>query len=141
MRGLTGLREIAKVHRGSFRLTPNQNLLIADVADADRPQIDALVREHGLALHETASPVRLDALACVALPTCPLAMAEAERCQSSSAASRACSSTWPRRRAAARARDRLPQRLRPAYLGEIGLVGKSAVATTCTSAPMAPASA
>ena len=34
---------------------------------------------HGLTLHETASPVRLDALACVALPTCPLAMAEAER--------------------------------------------------------------
>ncbi len=79
VRGLTGLREIAKVHRGSFRLTPNQNLLIADVASADRPQIDALVRDHGLALHETASPVRLDALACVALPTCPLAMAEAER--------------------------------------------------------------
>lgn len=79
VRALTGLRAIARVHQGGFRLTPNQNLLVADVAGADRPRIDALVREHGLALHETASPVRLDALACVALPTCPLAMAEAER--------------------------------------------------------------
>lgn len=79
VRGLTGLREIARVHRGSFRLTPNQNLLIAGIADADRSQIEALVREHGLDMHATATPVALDALACVALPTCPLAMAEAER--------------------------------------------------------------
>jgi sulfite reductase (NADPH) hemoprotein beta-component len=79
VRALTGLREIARIHRGSFRITPNQNLLIAGVAAADRARVDALVREHGLDLHERASPVRLDALACVALPTCPLAMAEAER--------------------------------------------------------------
>lgn len=79
VRALTGLREIARIHRGSFRITPNQNLLIAGVDAADRPRIDALVREHGLDLHEQATPVRLDALACVALPTCPLAMAEAER--------------------------------------------------------------
>jgi sulfite reductase (NADPH) hemoprotein beta-component len=75
----TGMRAIAAMHRGSFRLTPNQNLIIAGVDSEDRAAIEALVRRHALSLHETASPVQLHALACVALPTCPLAMAEAER--------------------------------------------------------------
>ncbi len=78
-RQLTGLRAIAQVHRGDFRLTPNQNLIIANVAAGDRAPIDALVLDHGLDLYTRASPTSLDALACVALPTCPLAMAEAER--------------------------------------------------------------
>jgi sulfite reductase (NADPH) hemoprotein beta-component len=76
---LTGLREIARVHRGDFRLTPNQNLTIANVAPAERAFIDALVVRYGLNRHERATPVARDALACVALPTCALAMAEAER--------------------------------------------------------------
>ena len=76
---LTGLREVAKVHRGDFRLTPNQNLTIANVAPAERTFIDALVVRYGLNRHERATPVARDALACVALPTCALAMAEAER--------------------------------------------------------------
>jgi sulfite reductase (NADPH) hemoprotein beta-component len=76
---LTGLREIAKVHRGEFRLTPNQNLIVANVAAEDRAGIEALVAAHGLDAFRTATPLRLDALACVALPTCALAMAEAER--------------------------------------------------------------
>jgi len=76
---LKGLREIAKVHRGEFRLTPNQNLIIANIAPTARAQIDALVKAHGLDGYARATPVRLHALACVALPTCPLAMAEAER--------------------------------------------------------------
>jgi len=78
-RRLTGLREIAKVHRGDFRLTPNQNLVIANVEPSERRYIDALVVRYGLDGHVRAAPVRRDALACVALPTCPLAMAEAER--------------------------------------------------------------
>jgi sulfite reductase (NADPH) hemoprotein beta-component len=76
---LTGLREIAKVHRGDFRLTPNQNLIVASVEPSARQFIDALVVRYGLDAHARATPVRRDALACVALPTCPLAMAEAER--------------------------------------------------------------
>ncbi|HET7203007.1 MAG TPA: assimilatory sulfite reductase (NADPH) hemoprotein subunit [Steroidobacteraceae bacterium] len=76
---LTGLREIAKVHRGDFRLTPNQNLTIANVDANARAFIDALVVRHGLDRHVRATPVARDALACVALPTCGLAMAEAER--------------------------------------------------------------
>jgi sulfite reductase (NADPH) hemoprotein beta-component len=76
---LTGLREIAKVHRGDFRLTPNQNLIVANVAPSERRYIDALVVRYGLDAHARHSPVRRDALACVAMPTCSLAMAEAER--------------------------------------------------------------
>jgi len=76
---LRGLREIAKVHRGEFRLTPNQNLIIANVAATQRSQIEALVVANGLDGYVSATPLRLYALACVAFPTCPLAMAEAER--------------------------------------------------------------
>ncbi len=76
---LTGLREIARIHKGDFRLTPNQNLIIAGIAPEDRPAIEALVEAHGLAGFKRASPLRRNALACVALPTCALAMAEAER--------------------------------------------------------------
>ncbi len=76
---LTGLREIARVHRGEFRLTPNQNLIVANVAPSERRLIDALVVRYGLDAHARRTPLRRDALACVALPTCPLAMAEAER--------------------------------------------------------------
>ena len=76
---LKGLREIAKVHHGEFRLTPNQNLIIANVALTERAQIQALVTTHGLDGYLYSTPLRLNALACVALPTCALAMAEAER--------------------------------------------------------------
>jgi sulfite reductase (NADPH) hemoprotein beta-component len=76
---MTGLREIARVHKGKFRLTPNQNLIIAGVAPEDRPQIEALLEKHGLAASNATSALRLNSIACVALPTCPLAMAEAER--------------------------------------------------------------
>ncbi|HEY5971342.1 MAG TPA: assimilatory sulfite reductase (NADPH) hemoprotein subunit [Pseudoxanthomonas sp.] len=77
---LTGLREIANVHRGEFRMTPNQNLVIAGVPDGERKRIDALVHAHALdtGLHHGTALARA-ALACVALPTCGLAMAEAER--------------------------------------------------------------
>ncbi|HEX8668589.1 MAG TPA: assimilatory sulfite reductase (NADPH) hemoprotein subunit [Allosphingosinicella sp.] len=76
---MDGLRAIAEVHKGGFRITPNQNLIIADVAAEDRPAIERLLADHGLLNDAQASAVRLNAIACVALPTCPLAMAEAER--------------------------------------------------------------
>ena len=76
---LTGLREIARIHHGDFRLTPNQNLIIANIDDALRSAIESLLNEYGLDTFARRSPIRLNALACVALPTCPLAMAEAER--------------------------------------------------------------
>lgn len=44
----TGLREIAKIHKGDFRMTSNQNIIIAKVADEDKAEIEALARKHGL---------------------------------------------------------------------------------------------
>jgi len=76
---LDGLRAVARVHRGSFRLTTNQNLVVSSIAPQQRPEIERLLREHGLLAFEQASALRRQAMACVALPTCGLAMAESER--------------------------------------------------------------
>ncbi len=80
---LTGLRELASMleasQRGEFRFTPNQNLIVAAVTESDKAAIDALARRHGLTAGEDLRPFARDAMACVALPTCGLAMAEAER--------------------------------------------------------------
>ncbi|KAJ4294731.1 Sulfite reductase [NADPH] subunit beta [Collariella sp. IMI 366227] len=74
----TGLREIAGVHKGEFRLTPNQHLILSNVADEDVPQINALMAKYGLD-NLAFSALRLSSSACVAFPTCGLAMAESER--------------------------------------------------------------
>ncbi|HYJ82512.1 MAG TPA: assimilatory sulfite reductase (NADPH) hemoprotein subunit [Allosphingosinicella sp.] len=75
---LDGLRAVAQNHGGTFRVTPNQNLIIAGVAAEDRSAVEALLAGHGIA-GEPASAIRRNSIACVALPTCGLAMAEAER--------------------------------------------------------------
>ncbi len=75
----TGMREIAKIHKGDLRMTCNQNVIIANVAEEDRAAIDALVDQYGLGDYKTSSPIRQQAIACVAFPTCGLAMAESER--------------------------------------------------------------
>jgi sulfite reductase (NADPH) hemoprotein beta-component len=75
----TGLREIAKIHDGDFRLTANQNLIIANVSPAKRPEIEKLLEEYGIKGSHLKSALRLNSLACVALPTCGLSLAEAER--------------------------------------------------------------
>lgn len=76
---LSGLRAIAEVHQGDFRLTCNQNLIIANVPATQRERIDALVAEYKLDGYRRLSGIRRHAVACVALPTCGLAMAESER--------------------------------------------------------------
>lgn len=76
---LDGLREIARLHPGGFRLTPNQNLVIANVAPRDRQLLEGVLEGFGLADLNAQSGLRRNAIACVALPTCGLAMAEAER--------------------------------------------------------------
>jgi sulfite reductase (NADPH) hemoprotein beta-component len=75
----TGLREIAKVHTGDFRLTANQNLVIANITPAQRPLLEQLLAQYGITDSHRQSALRLSSLACVALPTCGLALAEAER--------------------------------------------------------------
>jgi sulfite reductase (NADPH) hemoprotein beta-component len=76
---MTGLREIAKIHKGDFRLTTNQNLTIANISQAQKPRLEALLARYRFPLPERFSAVRRDAMSCVALPTCGLAMAESER--------------------------------------------------------------
>ena len=76
---MSGLRAIAQVHKGDFRLTPNQNLMICGVAGRAKTKITALLKEYGLDNGHHRSAMRLNSMACVALPTCGLAMAESER--------------------------------------------------------------
>jgi sulfite reductase (NADPH) hemoprotein beta-component len=73
----TGLAEIATVHKGDFRLTANQNLMIARVRPREKRRIEKLLAQYGL--DNEASGLRLNSMACVALPTCGLAVAESER--------------------------------------------------------------
>ena len=122
-----GLREIAKIHEGDFRLTANQNLIIASVSPAKRPLIESLLKQH--ALDQTTTNVtglRLGGMACVALPTCGLALAESERNLPSlvdeldkvvRAAGLASASIHIRS-------SGCPNGCARPYLGEIGLVGK-----------------
>ncbi|EJD48010.1 sulphite reductase hemo protein, beta subunit [Auricularia subglabra TFB-10046 SS5] len=74
----TGLREIAKVHKGRFRLTCNQHVVVSDVDKADLSQIKELLAKYKLD-NIAHSGLRLSSSACVAFPTCGLAMAESER--------------------------------------------------------------
>ncbi|NHN30509.1 assimilatory sulfite reductase (NADPH) hemoprotein subunit [Paenibacillus agricola] len=76
---MTGLREIAKVHTGDFRLTANQNLIIANVTNQNKKKIEKLANVYGLTDGLNHSALRRNSMACVALPTCGMAMAEAER--------------------------------------------------------------
>lgn len=78
-RVFTGLRAIADIHDGEFRCSPNQNIIISNVSEANKAAIQKLVEQHGISIGKTETPTRLNSLACVAFPTCALAMAEAER--------------------------------------------------------------
>jgi sulfite reductase (NADPH) hemoprotein beta-component len=78
-RHLSGLRAIAGLNEGEFRLTPNQNVIISAVGEENRERIDRLVREYGLDNYRRFSPLRLHSMACVGFPTCGLSMAESER--------------------------------------------------------------
>lgn len=75
----TGLRDIAATLDGEYRLTPNQNLIISDVSPEQKDEIAGLLRRFGIENNAQASQLRLNSLACVAFPTCGLAMAESER--------------------------------------------------------------
>jgi sulfite reductase (NADPH) hemoprotein beta-component len=75
----TALREIAEIHTGDFRLTPSQNVTISGVTPEQRPKIEAILTKHGLHKENERSRLRLNAMSCVALPTCGLALAESER--------------------------------------------------------------
>jgi sulfite reductase (NADPH) hemoprotein beta-component len=74
----TALREIAERLGVTFVLTSNQNLILARVSAKEKPAIEEILRGHGIEL-ATSSGLRRNSMACVALPTCGLALAESER--------------------------------------------------------------
>jgi len=76
---MTGLREIAKVLKGDFRLTANQNIMIGNIPAKQKATITKLLNKYNISIGAELSGLRRNALSCVALPTCGLAMAEAER--------------------------------------------------------------
>jgi sulfite reductase (ferredoxin) len=75
----TALRRIVEEFRPDVYLTTQQNLLLVNVAPADRGEIDAILRAHGVPAPEGLTQVRRHSMACPAIPTCPLAVAESER--------------------------------------------------------------
>ena len=74
----TGMDEISRIHTGDFRLTANQNCIIGSVTPEQRPIIQRLLDKYNMDSTKY-SGLRLNSMACVALPTCALAMAESER--------------------------------------------------------------
>ena len=77
----TALREIVETHRLEVRLTPSQNLLLCDVAKEDIDKINSILSSNDVAIEETEQGTLLQrgAMACPALPTCGLSLAESER--------------------------------------------------------------
>ncbi len=79
VRWRTALREVVERFQPDIRLTAQQNLLLTGIPHEQRAEVTRLLRSHGVQLAEELPPVIRDAVACVALPTCGLAIAEAER--------------------------------------------------------------
>jgi sulfite reductase (NADPH) hemoprotein beta-component len=76
----TALLEVAKTGKANFIFTCNQNLILGDIKDEDKSTIDAILRKYLITDHtDSASTIRRNAMACVALNTCPLALAEGQR--------------------------------------------------------------
>lgn len=76
----TALYEIAQTAKCNFRFTGNQNVILADISDTDKPAIEELLKKFAIDQHtDHAGALRKNAMACVAFNTCPLALAEAQR--------------------------------------------------------------
>ena len=76
----TALLELAETRKMNFRFTANQNLILTDIHEKDKSPVQAILEKFRLIEHtDKASGLRKNAMACVALPTCPLALAEAQR--------------------------------------------------------------
>jgi sulfite reductase (NADPH) hemoprotein beta-component len=75
----TGLRRVIERFQPEVRLTASQNILLVNIRPEQRADIKQLLSEHGVSVHNPFSPTRLASMACPALPTCGLALAESER--------------------------------------------------------------
>jgi sulfite reductase (NADPH) hemoprotein beta-component len=75
----TGLRKAIERFKPEVRLTPSQNLILVDVTAEQRDEITAVLAAHGVSVENPFSRTRLASMACPALPTCGLSLAESER--------------------------------------------------------------
>lgn len=75
----TALREICSELNPGIRLTAHQSILFTDLEESDKSKLEAIIKKNGLPLSEEISTVRRWSMACVALPTCGLAVTESER--------------------------------------------------------------
>jgi len=75
----TAFRKLAELYNPGFRLTPNQNVILTDIHENDKDQIDSILREHGVVPDDELSNLLKYSMACPALPTCGLAITESER--------------------------------------------------------------
>jgi sulfite reductase (ferredoxin) len=75
----TALRETVQRFGTAPIMTPQQDVLLTDITPEDKPALEALLRDHGVTLADQMTPLARWALACPALPTCGLALSEAER--------------------------------------------------------------
>ena len=75
----SGLRRVVEQFKPGLRLTPSQNILLVNVRPADREGITGVLAEHGVPVENQGSVIRRASIACPALPTCGLALAESER--------------------------------------------------------------
>ncbi len=75
----SALRTAVERFRPGIRLTPMQDILLCDLNEKDRPELEKLLRDHGIRLSDEVSSARRYSMACPAIPTCGLAISEAER--------------------------------------------------------------
>lgn len=75
----SAFQQIAREVRPGIRLTPMQSVLFTDLNEAQVQRVQAILREHGVAAVEDLSHARRWSMACPALPTCGLALTDAER--------------------------------------------------------------
>ncbi|MEO8108940.1 MAG: NADPH-dependent assimilatory sulfite reductase hemoprotein subunit [Ginsengibacter sp.] len=76
----SALLEVAKTGKANFRFTGNQNVIVSDVSEVDKEAVNNILEQFKVTEHtDNASVIRKNSMACVALPTCPLALAEAQR--------------------------------------------------------------
>ena len=126
-RGRVALRKIAEEIPCQFRLTANQNVIIARVSAEDKEKLVGILSDHGMTLPEQLSGIRLNSIACTALPTCSLALAESERYlpQLVDELESIIDRLGLRGESIAIRSTGCPNGCGRPYLGEIGLVGKA----------------
>ena len=76
----TALLEVAETGKANFRFTCNQHLILSDIKNEDKKGIENILIRYAITEHtENSSALRKNSMACVALPSCPLALAEGQR--------------------------------------------------------------